>query len=172
MFSPGGCTRPSTARCSRRSVRDEPRAPAGSVEPSRRPGRAVGVRHRRPRTVVRQFPRALGYRGGDRVSRAATTTAEPSRRCGARHGTSDFVNCRRPASTFYQRYGNFDLATVSDGFVLTLRPPAAAGCGGSGDGRAWRQLASPAGDVMGIVEVGARWVVPSARVVSGDRGRS
>lgn len=73
----------------------------------------------------------------------------------------------------FGRYGNFELTRVTDGFVLTA-PDAAttSAVWSSTDGRRWRKLAAPPRSLAGLIEVGSRWVVASAGVVSDDEGRS
>ena len=76
-----------------------------------------------------------------------------------------------------QRYGNFSVTRVSDGFVLTAPTATASEMWWSRDGRSWQHLAPPPRGVVGeddswLVELGSRWVVASAGVVSDDRGRS
>lgn len=72
----------------------------------------------------------------------------------------------------HQRLGNVRLYPVTGGFVLNAPTTAGNEMWLSRDGRAWRHLASPPGEVMELVELGSRWVAPSARVSSDDRGRS
>lgn len=73
----------------------------------------------------------------------------------------------------FRRYGNFALTRVADGFVLTAPDTATAyAIWWSRDGRAWQALTAPPGEIMSLVEVGSRWIIPSASVVSDDQGRS
>jgi hypothetical protein len=76
----------------------------------------------------------------------------------------------------YQRYGNFALAHVSDGFVLTAPTSAASELWWSRDGRSWLHLASPphmvTADDSWLIELGTRWVISSAGGISDDKGRS
>jgi hypothetical protein len=42
----------------------------------------------------------------------------------------------------------------------------------SRDGRSWRHLTLPPRKAWDVIEIGSRWVVPSAGIVSDDEGRS
>jgi hypothetical protein len=70
------------------------------------------------------------------------------------------------------RLVNPALTRVSDGFVMTSDTSGSSEMWWSRDGRSWRYLTVPPRKAWGVIEVGSRWAVPSAGIVSDDEGRS